>query len=158
MTPIPDQWFHRIKAATRDLVKMCGGIDRAVKITQLSATSLSRFQSANHADIISIAGALALEMECGQRLITSAMAEMHGCQLSEAGDDAAIALAAFAGVAEAVRGASDLMAASADAAPDGKLTPAEAERLDRAASSIETSIAPLRQTLAAAKGSIRRVK
>jgi hypothetical protein len=152
MTPIPDHWFHRIKAATRDLIKLCGGLERAAGVAALSTSALSRSQCAAHGDIISIPAALALEAECGANLITAAMAGLHGCRLATPEDDAIVAARAFAGVAEAMRGASELMAASAEAAADGKLSPAEAERLDRAASTIESTITPLRRTLAAAKG------
>lgn len=156
MTPIPDSWFHRIKAATRDLVKLCGGTVRAGVIAGMSKTAMGRYENANAPDIIGIAAALALEAECGQSPVTSAMAELHGCQLQPLMTDAEAAARAFAGAAEALRAASDLMATTAEAAADGKLTPAEAERMDRDASTLDGALAPLRQTLAAAKGGTGR--
>ena len=156
MTPIPDSWFHRIKAATRDLIRLAGGLERAATIAALSTSALSRCQCAAHGDIISIPAALALEAECGQSPITAAMASLHGCNLAPTVTDAEAAARALAGAAEALRGASDLMAATAEAAADGKLTPAEAERMDRAASTLDGALAPLRQTLAAAKGGAGR--
>lgn len=156
MTPIPDAWFHRIKAATRDLIRLSGGLERAATLAALSTSALSRCQCASHADIISIPAALALEAECGQSPITAAMASLHGCHLTEADTEQQAAARAFSGAAQALRGASDLMAATAEAAADGKLTPAEAERMDRAAATLDGAMAPLRQTLAAVKAGIGR--
>lgn len=152
VTPIPDAWFHRIKAATRDLVKLCGGVERAGDVAGLSKSAISRFESASSSDIISIPAALALEAECGQSLITAAMASLHGCALTTIESDTDAAARAFAGVARVLGAASSLMAESAEAAADGRLTPAEAERLDRRAADIDATIAPLRQTFAAVKG------
>jgi hypothetical protein len=152
MTPIPDAWFHRIKAATRDQIKLAGGLERAGAITSLSTSALSRCQCATSPDIIGIPAALALEADAGAHMITAAMAALHGCELTEAATEAEVAARAFGHVASAMGAASSLMAASAEAAADGRLTPSEAERLDRCAAGIDASLVPLRQTLAAAKG------
>ncbi len=82
--PIPDAWFHRVKSATRDLVKLCGGVERAGEITHMSKSEVSRWQAGGPEVIIPITAALALEAECGVACVTSAMAGLTGRRLSEA--------------------------------------------------------------------------
>lgn len=69
--PIPDSWFHRMKAATRDLVKACGGIVRAGEIALISKSEMSRMQSATDPALIGIAQVLALEADCGLPFVTT---------------------------------------------------------------------------------------
>lgn len=148
--PIAEDWFHRLKAATRDLVKACGGVERAGRIALVSKTEVSRWQSAGDPDLISIPAALALEAECGLSPVTAAMAELGGRRLAE--PEAALSVAAMLGRhAEVALSAADLMAAVAAAAADGWLSPAEAEIVDRAAGAVARTLEPLRHGLAAAK-------
>jgi hypothetical protein len=155
--PISDAWFYRIKSATRDLVKMCGGIERAGEIAMLSKTVMGRCQSAGDPDIISICAALALEAECGVAMVTTAMADLQGRRVIEASEDPAHAGRIFARNAEVMRAASELMAVGATAASDGKVTPAEAEQMDRAAAALDQTIEPLRQDLARARAGTLKV-
>lgn len=149
--PISDAWFHRVKSATRDLVKACGGVVRAGELAHASKSEVSRWQSPADSDLISIPAALALEGECGLPLVTTAMADLHGRRLSDPDAEGAVVANVFTRHAEAMRAAAELMAAGAKAAEDGRLTGAEAEIMDRAASAAELSIAQLRRDLAGAK-------
>ena len=144
--PISDAWFHRVKAATRDLVKACGGVERAGSVAMVSKSEVSRWQSAADADVISIPAVLALESDCGLALITSVMADLNGQRLEhgEAGGVAQIA----SQQADVMRHAAELMAQGATALADGKVSPAEAALLDRAAGDLERTLQPLRRTLA----------
>lgn len=155
--PISDAWFFRIKAATRDLVLLCGGVVRAGEIGHCSKTEMSRYQVATDESIIPIPVALALEAHCEMPLVTTVLADLHGRRLSNPAEEAATAASVFARHAEAVRAAAEMMAKGSAAAADGRLTPAEAEMLDRACSDVEKALAPLRQDLAAMRGSSLRV-
>lgn len=134
--PISDAWFHRVKSATRDLVKLAGGVVRAGEIAGVSKTEVSRWQSAGDSDIISIPGALALEADCGVPLVTTAMAALHGRTLS---DDAAVRTAGcvMQGGGELAHAASETVAAIMTAAADGEITRAEAEIIRRAVSKVQ---------------------
>lgn len=82
---ISEAWFHRLKAATRDLVKVCGGVVRAGEISGYSKTEVGRWQSATDTDVIPIPAALALEADSGRAFVSSVMAELNGRRLGEPG-------------------------------------------------------------------------
>lgn len=106
--PISDAWFHRIKSATRDLVKMAGGVVRAGEIANASKSEVSRWQSATDADVISLPAALALEGECGVPLVTSVMAELNGRRLSDPDAEGREASNLFARHAEVLRSSGEM--------------------------------------------------
>lgn len=155
--PISDAWFFRIKAATRDLVSLCGGVVRAGEIGHCSKTEMSRYQVATDESIIPIPVALALEAHCEMPLVTTVLADLHGRRLTSPDEASATAASVFARHADTVRAAAEMIAMGAAAQADGKLTPAELELLDRAVSALEKTIAPYRQDLAALRGAGLRV-
>jgi hypothetical protein len=149
--PISDAWFHRIKAATRDLVKACGGVERTAELAHVSKSEVSRWQVATDESVLPIAAALVLEAECGLPLVTTVMAELNGRRLTDGSSEGGSAAAVASRQAEVFRAAAELMARGAQALADGELTAAEAEIVDRAAAEVQRAIAPLRLDLAAAK-------
>lgn len=83
-------WFHRLKAANRMLIKLNGGIEACVDLTSLSKSQIGRCNSDKDTDLLPIASVIRLEAECGNPVVTRAMAELHGCQLvdpDEKGED-----------------------------------------------------------------------
>ena len=60
---VSDHFLYRLKAATRDLVKLVGGVVRAGEITSHSKTTVSRWQSVTDPDVIDLCAAIALEVE-----------------------------------------------------------------------------------------------
>lgn len=148
--PVSDQFLMRVKAATRDLVKYCGGVIRAGDITCHSKTEVSRWQVVDHAAVIDLPAAMALEAECGMPLITAVMAEAHGRRLT---DEAAAASAASINArhSELLRAQGELSIHMASALEDGTITPAEAELLDRAAAEQEEKLRRFRSGLAAVR-------
>jgi hypothetical protein len=147
---ISDAWFHRIKAATRDLIRASGGIERAAALTSYSKSDVGRWNIATDPQIVPLAAALALEAECGLPLITSVMAELNGRRLTD-GTETGEASSIAARHADTQRASAEVLARYAQATADNRLTPAEAEIIDRAVAELERSIGPLRQDLAAAK-------
>ena len=145
---ISDAWFFRIKAATRDAIVRAGGVVRAGEITLASKTEASRWQSVTDEAIIPIPAALALEAEIGMPVITEAMADLQGRRLS---DDVAAASEASCLIrdnAEVLRQTAELATAMALALADGKITPAEAERIDRSARALDAAVGDMRRNLA----------
>lgn len=148
---ISEAWFHRIKAATRDLVKACGGIERAAEIASMSRGHMGRFHSPGDEDIITISAALALEAECGRPYVTRVMADLNGRGLTdpEASSDitGCVDVLHNAAMSEFVELTAEILAAKAD----GQISPAEAEMVDRRAADVERAMADLRRKLAAKK-------
>lgn len=153
---ISEAWFHRLKAATRDLVKVCGGVVRAGEISGYSKTEVGRWQSATDTDVIPIPATLALEADSGRAFVTAVMAELNERRLGEPGADAretANLARTHAEVAHAVGEASIKLAIAQE---DGVISPGEAETIDRAYSEIERRVGAARMSLANAK--VRVVK
>ncbi|WP_243368889.1 phage regulatory CII family protein [Microvirga solisilvae] len=150
--PISDAWFHRIKAATRDLVKACGQIERAAEIANVGKSTMGRYHSSTDPDIITMPAVLALESECGIPYITTVMAELNGRRLSdpEAAEGASISCVAR-GHAEVMRSSAEVGAVGADAFADMTMTPAEADIVDRQLADLITKATEQRQRLAAVK-------
>lgn len=151
MALLPDATLMRLKAATRDLVTACGGLARAAEIAGVSDTTVSRWQLPHHGDVISLTAALALEAECRWPAVTAAMAGVNGRALAEpeavpAGGNL------MAGVAALTRDQGELMAAFGAAIADGRVTPAEADRIDQEAADVERSAARLRTDIAGLRG------
>ena len=149
--PISETWFHRIKAATRDLTDLCGGVVRSGEIANVSDTSVSRWRVATCSDVIPIPAALALEDECGVPVVTTVMAELNGRRLTDGAGKGGSGAAVAARQAEFFRAASEMMAQGATALADGDVTAAEAEIWDRFAAGAERELAALRLDLAAIK-------
>lgn len=145
--PVTEHFLLRLKAATRDAITACGGVERAGVITGLSKSQISRCQSVGQPDVIDLPAAMALEQDCGVPYITGVMAEAHGRRLSDE--------VATAGAASVLDRYSTLMRHSADTAAqiamalaDHTITPAEAEQIDRTLSQQETAIREMRAACA----------
>ena len=155
--PISDTWFLRIKAATRELVRACGGIVAAGETAHASKSEVSRWQGATDPDVIPLTAVLALEAECGMPIVTSVMADLHGQRLTDEKPACAVEIAGHH--AETLRHLADLISQGAAALADGRVTPAEAALLDRVAGQAEQALAPLRRALASVQAApLRSVK
>ena len=156
---LSDASKHRIKAATRDLIAACGGLDRSSEITGVGTSQLSRFQQASEMDcLISVTVALMLQADCGVPYVTSAMAALAGRTLSDPQVEAAIVAKAdlMQRYADTTASALQMLATMAEAMADLDLTPNEAEKLDRVSGGFERVYSVWRQTLSSVKaGQVR---
>jgi hypothetical protein len=144
---VSDHFLYRLKAATRDLVKLVGGVVRAGEITSHSKTTVSRWQSVTDPDVIDLCAAIALEVECGVPLITTVMAEAGGRRLS-AQTEASTAASVLVRHAELMRAGADIASHLAAAMADNTITPAEAEAVDRSLAAQEAHMREMRGALA----------
>ncbi|MCM2292273.1 hypothetical protein NAC44_08025 [Allorhizobium sp. BGMRC 0089] len=144
-----DAWFHRIKAAQRDLIRMVGGIERAAEISSVSKSHVGRMNNATDPELMPISVVFALESECGVPLVTSAMAELNGRRLADPDAERAADWNVLASYTDVVRKAADLTSGGAMAIADMVVTPAEAHKMDRDAAELQRGIGQLRQALAA---------
>ncbi|MBA4204627.1 MAG: hypothetical protein C0457_06535 [Polymorphum sp.] len=152
---ISDAWFYRIKAATRDLVAHCGGIQRAADKSSSSKSQVGRWQSVTDGDVIPLPQVLALEADCGVPFVTTVMAELQGRRLTDAeSGDVVTASGLHSAHAEAMRAAAETMAAMAAALADGRITKAEAEIINRNYGTLEGAVTKTRQALAAIGGNV----
>lgn len=149
--PLPSAWFYRLKAAQRDLIKRCGGIERAAEIASVSKTHMGRFNNDGDTDLMPLPVVLMLQADCGLPLVTAAMAELQGRRLSDPDAGAEGNADVQMRHAEAIVLAGELVSAGALAFADGKLTSTEAVSIDRPASRLEVAIGELRKALAAAR-------
>jgi len=157
MAQISDAWFYRLKAAQRDLIKQCGGIERSADISSFGKSTVGRWNNATDAELMPMTAVLLLEAECGTPLVTSVMADLNGRRLAdpdEFGQGVGNILSRYA---ETVRHAGELMATGAQAFADNKVTPAEATQLDRVAADVERSLSEFRRLLAGARSEGLRV-
>lgn len=148
---IPETSILRIKAATRDLVKACGGVVRAGEIALVSKTEVSRWQAPGSPDLITIPATLALEADCGLPLVTQVMADMSGRRLSDPDADQRQQACLATNIAETLRKSAEVMTSYAAAIADGVVTAAEAEVIDRVAGELGTNVLSMRNNLAAVK-------
>lgn len=76
-----DEWFFRIKTATRALVRTIGTHEAAGMIAGISKTQMHRFADPSHPDLITLSAAMKLEAECGVPCVTEVMAAQLGNHL-----------------------------------------------------------------------------
>jgi len=150
---IQTAWFHRIKAAQRDLIRLVGGIERAAEISSISKSHIGRMNNATDPEMMPLHAVYALETDCDVQVVTSAMAELHGKRLVEPGGERGANHCLIAAYSDAVRKAGDLISGGAVAIADLWVTPAEAAKMDRDAAELEIGIAAYRKVLASVKAS-----
>lgn len=148
---IPDGWAFRIKAATRDLVKVCGQLDRASEIACVSTSTMSRWQGAGSPEVITIAAALALEAECGMPLVTEAMAALHSRALTDSDAQRSSKGTVISHFAAAIAAFGAFTKVGGDAIADSNLTATEIEMMRRALAEIRPVVEQLDCALAAAR-------
>jgi len=148
---IDDHRNYRIKAAQRDLIAACGGIERSAGIVGFSVPQVGRWNNAGQPDIMPIHVALLLETECGMPLITAAMASLNNRRLADPDSAAEAANCVMRSYADVVRQIGDVMTAAASALADGEITPAEANENDKLAARLELGIADFRKALSKVK-------
>lgn len=146
--------FHRIKQATRALVKCCGGVEASAEIANYSKSEAGRWQVATAPVLIPIDAVLALEKECGLALVTSVMASINGRRLAEpeGGGKASVA-ALIETYVDVIRAATDLLGTGTAVFADQKLTGSETELLHRSVSALRGRIEALDKSLGEARGS-----
>jgi hypothetical protein len=148
---ITPAWFHRLKAAQRDLIGLAGGIERAAGLTSMSKSQVGRWNNPTDTEIMSVPAALLLEADCEQPLFTAVMAGLNGRRLTDPDTGAAKAGNLLASHAEVVRTFAELMTQSAQSLADGSVSPAEAAAWDRALSALQQAVDASRKQTAGAR-------
>ncbi len=128
----PDIIRHRIKGATRDLIRLCGGIERCAQLTGYSDTQASRWQCPGETATIPLPAVVVLEADCGLPTVTSALAALNGRTVAapESPGDA-MRRSILANFACVTAKSAAMQSAVSDALADRIVTPAEAEIIAR---------------------------
>lgn len=147
---LSEEWRDRVKAATRDLVSKAGGQIRAANISGWGKTSVDRWGSARHPDVIPLMAALILERDVGCPFVTQVMAEING--LSIGAREAAGELPGFQeSFLNLTRVKADLVAKVVEASADGDISINEAMAIDRKLGRVVEKATRMRETLAREK-------
>ena len=147
---LPVEWLWRVKAATRDLKDRCGGLRRSAALCGFGKSSVERWCSSDHTDVIPLPAALLLEAECGAPMVTMAMAELHGRTLGPKGSDNGPGFRA-AHIAVAKESA-ELAHTIAVAEDDGVITPNEMRAIEKEAQDLAHATARVLDRCAEAGG------
>jgi len=142
-----------LKAKQRDLIAAVGGVERAAAVCNFGKSTVGRCYNANGPDVMPLAAIFPLEEECERFDMSEAIAAARGRRFAEtdiAADETHPNI--LARHAEAVMRVGELELASAVAFADGRLTPAEAEQIDRATAALERALLDLRKATANARG------
>ncbi|NVP57898.1 hypothetical protein [Mycoplana rhizolycopersici] len=140
-------WFHRLKAANRMLIKLNGGIEESARLASISKSQIGRCNSAGDTELLPITATIRLEAECGEPVVTRAMAELHGCALVNPKDKPVDGRCIMRDNAELQRLNGEFQVSLANASADLVVTPAEAlvslrnlEQLKRKLPDLETAL------------------
>lgn len=145
---VNEYWVHRMKAAQRDLIKICGGIERAAEIASLSKSAMGRFNSAIDPDIMPIPAVIALEADCGQPVVTTVLAALQGRRLTDPEQDRAASRGVISAFAAKQQASADTGTEVALGMADGVFTIAEIRAADRKAAAEMEALQNLRASFA----------
>lgn len=153
MTRMEEAARIALKAATRDLVEACGGVERAGRRAGVSAQSVSRWQLNAHPEIIPLSAVVVLELDAGIAPVTAALARLNGRDLTEGLPVEGAAACIFGRHSEVMREVGEVMGRAAEVFADGQLSPTEIEILDRQVADLERATGRMRSDLARARAS-----
>jgi hypothetical protein len=148
---VSDAWFHRVKAAQRDLIKLCGGIERSAELTSISKSQIGRMNNPADGELMTLAAVVILEADCGQPVVTAVMAETNGRRLTDPEAERAAEVGVLSAHADLMRQNGELAYSMSVAIADGRVTPAEAQTIDRVAAKVAEANSELRAALAGIK-------
>lgn len=148
MVPNANARHFLLKAKQRDLIAAAGGIERAAAVCNFSKSQVGRWANADSPELMPLDALFALEEETGRFDMSEAIAAARGRRFDEGALEAVANGSIMARHAETIVQAGELMSTGALAFSDGKLTPAEAQAIDRAAGALERGLAELRKAAA----------
>lgn len=152
MIPNANARHFLLKAKQRDLIAAAGGIERAAAVCSYSKSVVGRWNNTDSPEIMELPAIFALEEETGRFDLSEAIAQARGRRFS---DDVLTETAngsVMASHAEAVVQMGELMTSGALAFADGRLTPAEAQQIDRSLAAVERATTEYRKVIAGVRG------
>lgn len=155
---LPRRDYLALKAATRALIEMLGGVTAASAVSRIDAGRLSRYGNPHEALFAPLDVIADLEAAAGDAAITRALAALAGFHLVEraAARSEVEHLTRIFGVVAAEMG--DVLRSTGEALVDGRLTAQELATIDREAAEAEAALAQLRTDIAARRGPTARAR
>lgn len=153
MVPNANTRHFLLKAKQRDLIAAAGGIERAAAICSFSKSVVGRWNNPDSPEIMELPAIFALEEETGRFDMSEAIAQSRGRRYADEALTGSANGSVMASHAEAVVQMGELMTAGALAFADGRLTPAEAQQIDRALAAVEKATSEYRKVIAGVRGS-----
>lgn len=152
-----DAWFFRMKAAQRDLIKACGGIERAAEVCGMSPASVGRWNNPEVDELINLRAKTRLEADSGYPWVTRVELQALGFEIRRVGAVGTGRVADVHGVtSRVVAEASDVMRSYSQALADGQITPADITALQKELGELAQAVEEARMAgaalLAVAKG------
>lgn len=148
----------------RDLIEECGGYKRVMDLTGRSKSEVCRWQGGADQDYMPAWAVYILEKDCGRLLITTMMADLQGCRLTDPVEERQAEVNLHRAYAERVRRRAETDLAYAAAIEDGHVSPTEATVIgralsaeDRAGADLQGAVAVLKAQGGAAPGDSLRV-
>lgn len=141
--------FYRLKAAMEDLVKKAGGIERAAELCGYSKSTVHRWASREHPELMPLPAIILLEDDTGDPIVTRAMCAVRGLNTVPSPATDGKIIGSFVRLNRAM---AELNAEFAEAAADGVITGTEQERIDDAGSRVDEANEEVRGSVAAAGG------
>lgn len=148
---VSEAWFHRVKAAQRDLIRLAGGIERAADLTSISKSHIGRMNNATDGELMPLSAVVALEADTGQPLVTAVLAETNGRRLTDPEAERVADVSVLSMHAELMRQTAEIANGMAIAIADGRVTPAEAQTVDRLCANLQNATTDMRASLAMVK-------
>lgn len=141
---------YRLKAAAADLIVRVGGQKRAGEIVGVSQQMMSNVAQRDSGAMLTIAGKLALERECGTPLLTQVEADLLGYRLEPIGPRPVSAVGTpFSAHAAVMLEVADLARTFANSVADGVYSRADALICDKALDDLKQQIEAFQRVNAA---------
>jgi hypothetical protein len=140
--PYRNEDYLALKAATRRATKEAGTLADVAERTRLDASRISKCGNPNESEFLPIDVAMDLDALAGDDRILRAWAEMRGYDLLKAERNVAVEdMARHIGAVGKESG--ELISEMCEAVADGKVTPAEALRIEEAAEDVRDNVTRL---------------
>lgn len=140
-----------IKHAQKELIALCGGIDRAVAVAGMARSTVGRWADVGDPTIMPLPAVLRLQRACRTPVVTAALAAAENRILGDPLGEADAAQNVFTAMADTIVASGALNAAYGEALADGKLTPAELTAIDKALGALSRASSAARRAGAGAR-------
>jgi hypothetical protein len=153
-----EPWFHRVKAAQRDLIARCGGIERAAEVGEVAVSQMGRFNNVGADDLMGARVKSRLEAYAGDPVVSRVECEWLGWKVEPAGLSPELLSGSkadhHARLMKPIVEAGDATRAYLDGMKDGEFSPADCAAYDKELSELADAVQQARLANAALRGRV----
>ena len=150
-----DSWFFRMKAAQRELIRVCGGIEAAAAIGLVSAPQMGRLNNVGAEDLMSARVKARLEGHAGDPIVSRVEIEALGWSVVTLEIRVVQADDPHVAHARVLVEAADVARAYAEGCRDGRFSPADAAATERELAELARAVEDARLSGACLQGKQR---